>query len=339
MESPPFIPNPPNSMSSTDSYFTPQICTDSTLQPPELDLRAIYRSQRSRPYPRPVLMSSKGSINLSNVSPAESSAPLPIPHPATPKPPAMSPRTTQTILATNDDLDAELLRSIANRLLTTIASRETDMAMQHHRFTERIKGLEDRILEYEETFKRAPDGYILNDGRVPHFHIPCGKGLSRPAKWIKLNDDGTVSGFADTNSPKSNPYIADLYAQADDQYTEEGDARPALPLPPWFRFLLVGPSVDFALLHNALIDHDDWGLTQEVHHYRDLDREFSDACVKLEQMQVNLNAISQARSASETRLLLARASEQVDKLENVPRKAQATRSTWKHKSNGHGRPV
>src|SRR6266850_2707525 len=210
-------------------------------------------------------MSSSGSINLSNVSPTESSAPLPIPRPATPSPPAMLPRTTQSILATNDNIDTVLLRSIANGLLTTIANRETDTAMQFHHFTEQIKGLQDRILEYEDTFERAPEGYILNEGRVPHFRIPCGQGLSRLAKWIKLNDNGTVSGFADTDGPKSTPHIADLYAQANDQYTEEGNARPALPLPPWFRFLLVGPSVDFALLHNALIDHDDWGLTREVH--------------------------------------------------------------------------
>src|SRR6266850_3014619 len=136
MESPPFIPSPPSSTSSNDSYFVPQICTDTMSQPPELDLHTIYRSQRSCPYPRPVLMSSNGSINLSNVSPAESSAPLPIPHPATPAPPAMSPRTTQTILATNNNIDAVLLRSIANGLLTTIANRKTDAAMQHHRFTE-----------------------------------------------------------------------------------------------------------------------------------------------------------------------------------------------------------
>src|SRR6267142_1897816 len=129
MESPPFIPSPPSTTSSDDLYFEPQICTDTMLQPPELDLQAIYRSQRSCPYPRPILMSSGGSINLSNVLPAESSAPLPIPRPATPIPPAMSPRTTQTVLATNDDLDAILLRSIANGLLTTIANRETDAAM------------------------------------------------------------------------------------------------------------------------------------------------------------------------------------------------------------------
>src|SRR6266850_329218 len=125
MESPPFIPSPPSLTSSNDSYFIPQIYTDTMSQSPELDLHAIYRSQRSRPYPRPVLMSSSGSINLSNVSPAESSAPLPIPHPATPAPPAMSPRTTQSILATNNDIDATLLWSIVNGLLTTIASSGT----------------------------------------------------------------------------------------------------------------------------------------------------------------------------------------------------------------------
>src|SRR6267142_1183090 len=146
MESPPFIPSPPSTTSSDDSYFEPQICTDTMLQPPELDLRAIYQSQRSRPYPRPILMSSGESINLSNVLPAESSAPLPIPRPATPAPPAMSPRTTQATLAANPDIDVVLLRSIANGLLTTIANRETDTAMQFHCFTERIKGLEDRIL-------------------------------------------------------------------------------------------------------------------------------------------------------------------------------------------------
>src|SRR6267142_2694275 len=305
MESSPFIPSPPSSMSSDDSYFNPQIYTDTTFQPSELNLRAIYRSQRSCPYPRPILMSSNRSINLSNVLPAESSAPLPIPRPATPIPLAMLPRTIQSTLAANDHIDTELLRTIVNGLLTTIANRETDTAMQFHRFTEQVKGLQDRILKYKETFKQAPEGYILNNGCIPHFRIPCGHGLSCPAKWIKLNDDGTASGFADTDGPKSLPHITDLYAQPDDQYNEEGKAKPALPLPPWFCFLMVGPSIDFALLHNALVDHDNWGLTREIHRYHNLNHEFADTCIKLEQMQVNLSTIQQARSASESRLLLA----------------------------------
>src|SRR6266850_554442 len=328
MESPPFIPSPPRSTSSNDLYFVPQTYADTTFQPPELNLHAIYRSQRSCPYPRPILMSSNRSINLSNVLPTKSSVPLPIPHLA---PLAMSPRTIQSTLAANNDIDAVLLRTIANGLLTTITNHETNTAMQFHWFTEQIRGLQDHILEYKETFERAPEGYTLNDGRIPHFHIPCGHGLSHPAKWIKLNDNGTASGFADTDGPKSSLHVIDLYAQPDDQYDEEGKAKPALPLPPWFRFLMVGPSVDFALLHNAPVDHDDWGLTHEIHHYRNLDREFTNTCIKLEQLQVDLSAIQQARSASESRLLLARAQEQVEQLENIPHKPQATRGAWKHK--------
>jgi len=98
-------------------------------------------------------MSSNGSINLSNVSPAKSSVPLPIPRLATLAAPAMSPRTTQSTLAANANIDAELLHTIANGLLTTIANRETDTAHQYHRFTEQIKSLQDRILHYKETFE------------------------------------------------------------------------------------------------------------------------------------------------------------------------------------------
>src|SRR6267142_912118 len=247
MGSTPFIPSPPSLISSDKSYFTPEICADHTSSMPEYDLHAIYRSYRLCPSPRPAQMSSNASINLSNVSPAESSIPLPIPRLVTLAPPAMSPRTTQNTLAANDDIDVVLLRTIANRLFTTIANQETDTAMQFHRFTEQIRGLQDRILKYEETFKRAPEGYTLNDGRIPHFHIPCSHRLSRPAKWIKLNDDSTASGFADTDGPKSTLHIINLYAQPNDQYDEDSQAKPALPLPAWFCFLMVVPSADFAV--------------------------------------------------------------------------------------------
>src|SRR6266850_2038111 len=125
MESPPFIPSPPSSGSSKRSYFMPQLCTDPTIFPSELDLHAIYWLLRSCPYPRPNQMLSNRSINLSNVSPAESLVPLPIPHSVTSAAPAMSPRTTQSTLATNADIDAELLRTIVNGLLTTITNCET----------------------------------------------------------------------------------------------------------------------------------------------------------------------------------------------------------------------
>src|SRR6266850_1509033 len=236
-------------------------------------------------------MSSNESINLSNVSPAESLVPLPIPHPVTLAAPVMSPRTTQSTLATNANIDAELLCTIANGLLTTITNRETNTAMQYRRFIEQIQSLQDRILHYEETFERAPEGYTLNDGCIPHFRIPRGDGLSCPAKWIKLNDDSTALGYANTNGPNTMPHIIDLYVQPDDQSNEEGEAKPTLPIPMWFCHLLVGPTADFQLLHNALVIHDDWGLTCKVHHYRDLDTKFANLCVRLEHLQVELDTI------------------------------------------------
>jgi len=250
----------------------------------------------------------------------------------------MSPCTTKNTLDANADIDTALLRNIANGLLTTIANWETDMAIQYQRFQDQISGLQERILQYEETFKRAPEGYTLNDGRIPHFCIPCGNGLSHPAKWIKLNNNSTVSGYADTDGPSSEPHIIDLYTAPNDQYDKEGHSLPAESILNWFRFLTVGPATDFTILHNALVDHDDWGLTRKVHRYRDLDAEYGDVCVELKQLQVCLEAISQARASCESRLILACTPEQVAKLSNIPRKPQANRSGWKCKSSGRGRP-
>jgi len=219
-----------------------------------------------------------------------------------------------------------------------ITNQETDTAIQYQRFNDQIRGLQERILQYKETFERAPEGYTLNNGHIPHFCIPCNNGLSCPAKWIKLNDDSTVSGYANTDGPSSAPHIIDLYAMPDDQYDEDTNAMPADSLLPWFRFLMVGPTIDFTLLHNALVDHDDWGLTREVHRYRDLNTEYTDICVELEQLQVRLDAISQLRASCESCLILAQAANKVEKLSNILHKPQANCSGWKRKSHGRGRP-
>ena len=85
-------------------------------------------------------MSSNTSINLSNVSPAKSASPLPIPRLVTPAAPAMLPRTTKSTLNTNQDIDMGLLHTITNGLLTTIANRETDTVLQYHQFADQIQG-------------------------------------------------------------------------------------------------------------------------------------------------------------------------------------------------------
>ena len=124
--------------------------------------------------------------------------------------------------------------------------------------------------------------------------------------------------YADTDGPNSSPYIIDLFVESNDQFNDEGEAKPALPIPAWFRFLMVGPTADFQILHNTLLTHDDWGLTHEIHHYCDLDTEYADLCIKLKHLQIELDTIQQACSSYESRLQLTCTTKQVEMLKNVP---------------------
>ena len=324
----------PSSSDTLDSYFLPQtvratVCTSGLV---------IYRPlQAPSSRAHSSTMSSNASVNLSNNSPAESHAPLPIPPPASP-PPAVSPRTVQSTLASHEDLHPDILRAICNGLLSTIAKRETETALTNQLHAERVLLLQRKVLQYEETFNTAPEGYVVNDGLVPNFRIPVGNGLSRPAKWVKINDDGTASGFCDNNGPNDLPHITELYAAPDPKYDEEAEPMPPLPLPGWFRYLLVGPGTDFQLLQTTIAENSDWGLSREIARFRELDNDIMDLAIKLEVMGSELDALHQARSDSESRLVLARAADKAAMLQNVPRKPQAMRSAWKRKSSGRGRP-
>jgi len=55
----------------------------------------------------------------------------------------MLPHTTQSTLKGNNDINATLLRTIANGLLMTIANRETNTAIQYQHFWDQITGLQD----------------------------------------------------------------------------------------------------------------------------------------------------------------------------------------------------
>jgi hypothetical protein len=73
-----------------------------------------------------------------------------------------------------------------------------------------------------------PEGYTLNHGQVTNFHIPVGDGLYQEAKWICLNDDGTIFGYSSTQGPNEQLYIINLYAEAD---TSTNSFRPWWPRP------------------------------------------------------------------------------------------------------------
>jgi hypothetical protein len=199
-------------------------------------------------------MSSNGSINLSNASPAENCVPLPV-HLVESSEPPMSPSTVATTLVAHPDLNANILRPITKGLLATIARHDAQETSEIRRLNKQIHGLHDRVEHYKNIFERAPDGYTENDRRVPHFFIPLGNGVFKPAKWIKKLEDGRVAGFHEQQGPNESPYIIDLYAQADT--VGHGEENPIEPLPTWFCALLIGPSSDFVHLQHDIGDLDD----------------------------------------------------------------------------------
>jgi hypothetical protein len=258
-----FIPPSPSPTDSDELYSFPITTADPT-SPPVLNLAFIYfglrafaRSRQSAP------MSSNSSINLSNASPAENRVPLLVCPVESPEPP-MLPATIATTLAAHPDLNADILRAITKGLLTTIACRNAQENIE-------IRRLHDHVEHYENIFKRAPNGYIDNDGRVPHFYIPLSDGVFRPAKWIKKLEDRRVAGFHEQQGSNESPHIIDLYAQADT--VGHGEENPIKPLPAWFRTLLIGPTSDFVHLQHDIGDLDDWGLAREITHFYELDQE------------------------------------------------------------------
>jgi hypothetical protein len=185
-------------------------------------------------------------------------------------------------------------------------------------YKDRVHHLEQKVLHYEEAFNNPPEGYELNTGKVTNFHIPVSEGLYQEAKWIRLNDDGTISGYHASQGPNEQPYIIDLYATPD--YSIDS---PLEPLPAWFRHMLTGPGGDFQILQEAVADTGDWGFAQEIYHYWQLDNDITAVAIKIEEYQRDLDAARARLASCESRLMLARAVERVTTLQNVPRKIGA----------------
>ena len=218
----------------------------------------------------------------------------------------MSPNTVANTLAAHPELNADILQAITKGLLATIARRDAHENIKIRRLKEQIVGLHDRVEHYENIFEKAPDSYIENEGRVPHFYIPLGDGVFKPAKWIKKLEDGHVAGFHADQGPNESPYIIDLYAQADT--VGHGEENPIEPLPAWFHALLIGPSSDFVHLQRDIGDLDDWGLAREIARFRELDQEATELAARVEVLHEELDTTRDARTMSEKRLVLAHAS-------------------------------
>jgi hypothetical protein len=172
------------------------------------------------------------------------------------------------------------------------------------RYEDRLHHLEQKVLHYEETFNHLPEGYELNARKVTNFQIPVGDGLYQEAKWIHLNDNGTVSGYHSTQGPNQQPYIIDLYAAPD--YSVDS---PLEPLPAWFQHMLTGPGADFQILQQAVANTGDWGFAQEVARYHQLNDDVTMVAIKIEEYQRDLDTACARLGACESCLMLARAAE------------------------------
>jgi hypothetical protein len=234
------------------------------------------------------------------------------------------PHTVCTTLQTQMNIDNGMLCSIANGLLQTIANREVSTSVATKRYEDHVHHLEQQVLHYEQTFNEPPMGYELNTGKVSNFQIPVGDGLYQEAKWIRLNDDGTVSGYHSSQGPNEQPYIIDLYAAP--SYSIDSPLEPLLA---WFRHMLTGPGSDFQILQEAVADTGDWGFAREVARYRQLNDDITAVAVKIEEYQWDLDAARAQLGSCESRLMLAWATERVMTLQNVPRKIGALCSGWK----------
>jgi len=186
----------------------------------------------------------------------------------------MSPRSVWSAIASHN-LPADTYWSIINRLVVTseacthrfqqdMATQEVDHKKKLDDREETIEFLEARLVRYIDTFSQPPDGYVEN-GRLTTFTIPCGGGLSNPAKWVKKLDDGRVVGYSTEDGPHDLLHVCEIYASP--KYT----ADPAKPLPHWIHETLQGPAAGYAALLDAVKATDDWGLKADVMRFRTLD--------------------------------------------------------------------
>src|SRR6266404_3300801 len=133
----------------------------------------------------------------------------------------MSPRSVRAAIASHN-LPTDTYRSIINGLVVTSEARthcyNQDLAIQEadHKKKlddreETIEFLEARLVGYIDTFSQPPEGYVEN-GHLTMFTIPCGGGLSNPAKWVKKLDDGRVARYTAHDRPHDPPHLREIYA-------------------------------------------------------------------------------------------------------------------------------
>jgi hypothetical protein len=74
----------------------------------------------------------------------------------------ISPRSVRAILTSNPDLNACVVRQIADSLIQTLCSCQDSWNAEKQELEARNQSLEEHILLYKETLAMPPEGYIIN---------------------------------------------------------------------------------------------------------------------------------------------------------------------------------
>src|SRR6266403_1363610 len=209
---------------------------------------------------------------------------------------------------------------------TALATQEADNKKKLDDHEETIEFLEARLVGYIDTFSQPPKGYVEN-GRLTTFTIPCGGGLSNPAKWVKKLDDGRVAGYTAEDGPHDLPHVCEIYASP--KYT----ADPAEPLPHWIHETLQGSAPAYTAFLDAVKATDDWGLEADVMRFRTLDERVLAYKAQLDRTHGELKSTIITRDQCRGRLECARLAEWVSHLAGeplrMPTNARA-RGGWKY---------
>src|SRR6266403_430852 len=253
----------------------------------------------------------------------------------------LSPQSVRNAIATTH-LDPPALHAIIDALVETLNSchqqylRQARTEATEHKaaiekLEESLKFAESCLLDYQETFVKAPDGYVTND-RLPTFTIPLGEGSDVPAKWIKQLDDGRVAGHSKHDGTGDLPYVKEIYAAPQDSALD-----PAEVLPFWIWETLQGLAIQYQELQRVVRDLDDWGLYAEVLRYRQLDEDILSLKAQLDLNHASLAAAQNARLQSITQLEAARLPKRISHLAAPVRIPANTpvRGAWK---KGRRRP-
>ena len=167
---------------------------------------------------------------------------------------------------------------------------------------------------------------INQSNRLDHISPYAAPGWAGPSLDLHQSRCSEASSEPECRSVSSpNQTVSDTVGH--------GEENPIEPLPAWFRALLIGPGSDFIHLQCDIGDLDDWGLAREIARFRELDQEAAELAARVEVLHEELDATRDARTMSEKRLVLARASQKAARLENLPKKVGMLSTHSRHKND------